>query len=592
MDGVSEHSFEVPRRQFIAGIGAGVGLAMAADAGLFSPRLLAAASVPTGATRFVPLPMQVRLADTRKPPDGEYPYEVVDAESGQHIRVRVIGRAGVPTTATAAVFTVTAVNRATTNYITAFPSGPSVPVVSTLNMARRGEVAANLATIKLGAGGMIDVLSKYEAKLIVDIAGYYEAVDMPVRAGRYVGLDSPERILDSRNGGAAVPGREAIVEVPLDRRVPEHATAVAINLTTTKTLGWGYLSCVPFGSTDMPSTSNLNVDGVMQTRAAAAVVRVGESSGTRGFSVMTSGGGHIIVDLVGYYTGDEADESSDGLFVPADPVRIVDTRNPTPARLWRNWMLESTVPGRAATDASSVVVNVTAVDALGPGYVSMLPARSFRWTPSVRPSTSSVNHTVRGQTVANQVVCRVTDTYGISAYASEGCHLLIDYSGYFTGRPRQPTVGAPSNPPPQSTGPEWRLRIPKIGHLSTVRDGNSIEVTDSGDTWHWSGTGNMGDVANVALFAHRTAAGGPFYNLHLLAHGDRVEVVTSDRRVFEYEVASRRLTTNDRDDILNAARSVDAPSVALIACTYRNYLPSSLAYRIVVLAKLVRWYEW
>jgi hypothetical protein len=61
--------------------------------------------------------------------------------------------------------------------------------------------------------------------------------------------------------------------------------------------------------------------------------------------------------------------------------------------------------------------------------------------------------------------------------------------------------------------------------------------------------------------------------------------------VFTYEVVERHLTSDDRDEILAATRSLSTTSISLIACSRANFLPSSLAYRIIVNARLVSWRE-
>ena len=582
----------IHRRHFLAGLGAGIGAAVVSDLLPWSSTSSAFADeLPAGASRFVALDRQHRLADTRQPADGRYPYSETVRAKGRHIRVQVSGRSGVPAGATAAVLTVTAINYANDNFVTVYPSGITAPDVSNLNMAHRYQVVANLVTVQLGSDGAVELDSYDDCDLIVDVAGAYVSVSTAVSAGRYVGRDTPRRIFDSRHriGGKPVAGESIPIDVA--SVVPRDAAAVMVNITIDGTDGWGFLTCYPFGQIEVPDSSNLNVDGANQTRAAAAVVPIGAATAGRGFNIWTYGGGHVIVDLLGYFTGDESEISSTGLFVPAVPQRIVDTRKPEPRRLWHNWMLESPAPGVSAIQASSLVLNVTAVDALGWGYLSVAPARTYRWTPSVYPDTSSLNYTERGATVANQVVTRITEDTGFSVYSYQGCHVLADYFGYFTGTPRQPSVAAPSNPAPQSIGPEWQLSIPKINHRTTVRDGDSIAVTDAGDTWHWSGTGDMGQSANVAVFAHRTDAGGSFHNLHLLTAGDTVEVSTTDGRLFTYEVVERHLTSDDRDEILAATRSLSTTSISLIACSRANFLPTSLAYRIIVNARLVSWRE-
>lgn len=583
---------QLRRRQFLTGLGAGVGAVLVADMLPWqTPALVLADDLPAGASTFVALDRQFRLADTRQPANGRYPYVTTATSKGRHIQVQVTGRLGVPMDATAAVLTITAINDAGDNFVTAYPSGVTRPDVSILNMAGKNQVVANLVTVQLGSDGSVEVESDDDCELIVDVAGVFVPTSAPVSSGRYVGWDTPSRIVDSRQRSEGKPAAGGTISVAMPETVPRDATAVMVNLTVTDTEGWGFLTCYPFGQTEVPDSSNVNVDGADQTRASSAVLRLGDAGGDRGFTVWTYSGVHIIVDLLGYFTGDESEVSSDGLFVPATPERIVDTRKPEPQRLWQNWMLEAPAPGVSATSASSLVLNMTAVDALGWGYLSVAPARSYRWSPSVYPETSSVNYTSLGMTVANQVVTRITEGSGFSVYAYEGCHVLADYFGYFTGTPRQPIVAAPSNPTPPSIGPDWQLTIPRIGHHSTVRDGDSNEVTDAGDTWHWSGTGDMGQAANVAVFAHRTTAGGSFRNLHLLNPGDTVEVTTTDGRVFTYAVVERHLTSDDRDEIVEAIHSLPTTSISLIACSRKNFLPTSLAYRIIVNAQLVGWRE-
>ena len=586
----------VDRRRFILGAGAVAGLIASGVVPSLSGGAASAAGVEAGASRFVPLPVQYRLSDMRLGPNGQYPYTVVSSVGpGHHIKVQVTGRGGVPASATAAVLSVTVVNRSGFNFVTVYPSGVTMPNVSNVNTSESGQVVANMATVRLGGDGCVDVQTHDDCEVIIDVAGYFDPVTEPVAAGRLVTLDQPERVLDSRLTGTR-PSSSRRQAVDLARWVPVDAVAAVVNLTIDGTTEGGFATCFPLGESTVPNASNLNFDGADQTRAVGVVARIGTDGARRGFQVAigpTNSGaaGNLIVDLVGYYTGEAAAVSADGLFVPVDPVRITDTRLPSPARMWHDWMIEASVPGRAATAASAVALNATAVDSVGWGYLSVLPARSYRWSsarPGDRPNVSSVNFDRANQTVANQVLCRVTEGHGVSVYSFTGSHVLLDLAGFYTGTPRQPAVAAPSNPNPQSVAPEWTLRIPRLGVESRVLEGDSVEITDAGHSWHWSGTGDMGMSANVALFAHRTSAGAPYRNIHLLQPGDAIEIVTDDNRRFEYEMVNRLLTTDDRDEILAASRSLSTPSIALIACTRRNFLPTSLDYRIVVNARLVR----
>jgi sortase (surface protein transpeptidase) len=155
--------------------------------------------------------------------------------------------------------------------------------------------------------------------------------------------------------------------------------------------------------------------------------------------------------------------------------------------------------------------------------------------------------------------------------------------------PAIPRLGAPVNPPPPPVGPTWILRVPKLGLTSEVRAGNSNAVCNAGFSWHWTGTGYLGQEAHVASFAHRTSAGGPYRNINLLSAGDQFTLSTSDGRTYTYQVVDRFLTDSNTQHILDATRFVGGTTFSLIACTQPNFQPTSTAWRIVVTGVLLGW---
>lgn len=579
------------RRRFIAGAATlGAGAAMATSTGV------AHAYLPHGASRFVPLPRQIRFADTRSP--GEFPFESVAADT---IRVQVTGRADIPESATAVVLTMTAVNRAEGNYVSVYPAGGSQPEVSNLNMSFDLEAAANLVTVRLGAGGAVDVYSYAPSELIVDVAGYYEPVSGPVPEGRFEALSDAVRVIDTRATGLPMPG--SIVEVFVDGAVPASASSVAINLTTTDTQAWGYFTCFPLDVDSPPESSNLNVNGPGETRAAAAIVKVTTGAdGRRGFKVFTFGGGHVIVDIAGYFSGPESTARISGLFVPVTPERILDTRHPGQVgRLWPHWVVGAAVPGEAGYAAQAIVGNVTAVEARDPGYFTVFAA------DTALREVSNLNADVVDQTIANHFISRVS-THGIAVYSQSGAHILIDLAGWYVGVPAVPDRGY-TNPAPPPVGPPWRIDIPalwsrggRLGFSSQVRGGASDPIVNSGLVWHWSGTGFLGEVAHVGLFAHRTEAGSPWYNMHLLQVGDEIYLTvdgrSGDRRRFRYRVVRHDMVHNVRantahnvERILASTRHHPGATISLIGCARADGWPTSLDHRLTVTAELVDWVE-
>ena len=377
------------------------------------------------ATFFQPVE-PCRLLDTRDAPNR--------VRAGAVIEIDVAGRCGVPERGEAVAVTITAVRPERQGFLTAFPTGVDRPGTSTLNF-RRGEVVANLQLVRLGVDGSISVSTTARTDVLVDVAGVFVAADGPVSAGRFVSVDA-ERVLDTRRTGRPAPGSSLVVETG----VPDGAIAVAVNLTMTGTTGRGFLAASVPGS-GLPEASLVNADGPGQVRAAAAIVPVVDGA----FELFTSGGSHVIVDVVGYFTGREAAVGSEGLFVPIEPTRLADTRRATgPSggpRLFDGGAREFAVDDLIGDTAGAVVVNVTVTRTEDRGFVVVHPA-------GTEPGeTSSVNHASAGSTVANQVLVPISER-GVTVTAREATHVVLDVVGWFTGTPVVASGPVPANDVP------------------------------------------------------------------------------------------------------------------------------------------------
>jgi sortase (surface protein transpeptidase) len=226
-------------------------------------------------------------------------------------------------------------------------------------------------------------------------------------------------------------------------------------------------------------------------------------------------------------------------------------------------------------------MNVTATGTYGAGYYTLYAAQTPRY------DVSNLN-TVSGQTVANHAITRVSNR-GVACFSSAVGHVICDITGWFTGSPMSATTAPAFNPPPPPAAVPWVVQVPRLGLGQWVLDGDAKRIVDSGNTWHWTGTGLVGQGANIVMFGHRTSAGGPYRNLHLLQGGDLMYVTTSDGRRYTYQMVAEFITSKNPNDILAACGRVGGETVSLVACSKPNRLPTSLEYRLISTFQLVGW---
>ncbi|MFK7919831.1 MAG: sortase [Ilumatobacter sp.] len=596
------------RRGFIAG-----GTAAAAATTLALATSTGASAATSKYNKFLPL-TPLRLCDTRSGAGRNFGFS---SPSNKVTRVQIAGReingVTVPANATAAVFTLVGINRASQrNYLSAFPSGTSTPDTSSLNMASVNAVVPNLVTSKLG-NGSVDIFSNRSSDIILDLAGVYVPSESTEKAGRFQDF-TPRRVLDTRNSSSK-PGADSTVRVDLTGLIGSggldaDATAASINLTAAAVSARGYLTAYPFGE-EIPETSSLNVVAG-QNRAIGAMVKLGRDSSNRlGFNVFVKSGAHVIVDVSGFITGESATRSSGGLFVPLDPVRLLDTRSSTAAlrgsfkesqfkkRLWPGWTRGFTLPSSVASEAGTAVLNLTAVRTMDRGFFSVNAAQTRVGTPT----TSSLNAGSANDVLANHVVTRASNK-GVEIYSSAGGDVIADMVGYFKSGPVSATTAEQVDPAPPPIAPPYTMVAPSISLMnsgrSVVTGANATATVDSGRLWHWTGTAFVGQGRNnVSTFGHRTDAGGPFRFIEQLGSGDQIFMTTSDNRTYVYRYLRRAITFKTDSQILAETQRGGSETLSLIACTVGNdrtksawpnsFAPTSLEWRLIVTFSFERW---
>ncbi len=371
----------------------------------------------SASSAFTPLAVPYRFLDTRNGVGASG-----KTSSGASVAVAVRGVGGVPTsTPTAAVFNLTATETSGWGYVTAWPEG-AMPTASSLNVDAAGQTRANLVTVPIGADGSIRLQSSMSTHLLGDLIGYYSPA-ASATAGRFVAL-TPARLLDTRNGvgrsGRIDAGQSFSLGVAGSGAVPNSGvSAVVLNVTATGNTGSGYVTVWPGGT--RPETSNLNLDAAAQTVANQVIVPLTSGAVELFSSVAT----HVIADVVGYYTDSSAGSSTSGLFQPVSPYRVLDTRSGTTPPAGRVTTLLVGANGTAAAGRAGAVMNVTLTDTDGADFLTV-------WPSGDRPTTSSVNSSTSGQTIAGHVTTGFGSDGGVRIYQDTAAHVVADVTGWFT----------------------------------------------------------------------------------------------------------------------------------------------------------------
>jgi hypothetical protein len=225
------------------------------------------------------------------------PKRVLDSRSsGSPAQTFTLPLAGVvPGDAVAVAVNLTATQEAGPGYVTAYPCGGAVPLVSNVNFGT-GQTVPNSAIVPIGANRSVCFFANTSVQIIVDLAGWFSG------SGTSLTTVVPTRLLDTRNGtggwyGVLASGQTIDLTVGGVAGVPANAAAVVLNVTVSDAAGAGYLTVYPCGG-DVPLASNLNFTAG-ETRANLVTVRLGTGGKVCFYSF---GRVAVIADITGYLT--------------------------------------------------------------------------------------------------------------------------------------------------------------------------------------------------------------------------------------------------------------------------------------------------
>ena len=352
-------------------------------------------------------------------------------------------------------------------FATAYPCGQDPPETSNVNF-RAGQSVPNLVIAKPGADGQVCVVTSVAAHLVADVQGWFPP-------GSYDPLPIPERVLDTRKGAGKL---VANVETVLIN--DQSDGAVVANVTVDDPDGSGFLTVYPCGTTP-PLTSNLNFFKG-ETIANLTVAH----AGTNGVCAVASAPTQVVVDVQGHI-------SPGAGYTPIAPVRMTDTRSPigvpVAARVQPTQIIELSFPVTSGIPviADTAILNVTATDSVGGGYLAVFPCD----VPV--PFVSNVN-IIKGDIRPNLVISRLGAGGTVCIIASVAMHVVVDLQGWFAG----------SSPPPPVSPPE-RQHVDRttglvMGYLAYLPAGYS---SNKGRTWptivFLHGSGQAGPGTGAAL---------------------------------------------------------------------------------------------
>lgn len=246
-------------------------------------------------------------------------------------------------------------------------------------------------------------------------------------ASRFVPVATPARKLDTRTGiggPAGVVSAGGTRTVALSPEVPAGAVAAAVNVTIVGSTGPGYVTAWP-ADKPRPPTSTINTTRLGQIVPNTALVAISPS---QQLNVFTETGGHLLVDVYGYFV--TSGVTTSGRFQSLPPQRILDTRSGLGAPNAKvNGTVALQVTGQGGIPGSgvaAVAVVLTGTESTSTGFVSAWP------TGLLQPNTSTLNLTGAGDTRANLVVVPVGAGGKVSLFSSQPTHLIADVAGWFT----------------------------------------------------------------------------------------------------------------------------------------------------------------
>ncbi len=279
-------------------------------------------------------------------------------------------------------------------------------------------------------------LNVNQAALLRNSSLYFNTIytSNPVTSGTTFVSVSPARLLESRAGASTIDGlyngigrlaAGSITQVQIAGRagIPGDALAAALNVTVINPQAGGYMTVYPCGI-GLPGTSNINFNTGI-TVANAVITKLGGGNAC----IYTNNAVDVVVDVNGAFPN-----GSGAAYTNITPARILETRAGASTadgqyngigRLAAGSVTQLQVNGRVGipSDASSVSLNITAINPQANGYMVLYPCDIGV------PGTSTINYTA-GSVISNAVISKVGNGT-VCIYTNNAIDLVVDINGAF-----------------------------------------------------------------------------------------------------------------------------------------------------------------
>jgi hypothetical protein len=215
--------------------------------------------------------------------------------------------------------------------------------------------------------------------------------------------------------------------------------AIVVNFAVVGPSDGGFITAYPAGAAQpLAATVNFVAGDV---KGNNTVLKLNQTASNNVYSYATT---HLVADVVGYYAKPAAlgSPSSDLVFTPITPCRIVDTRSASAGAFIANedrsfigWGASFATQGGASnscglplnTDNAALAVNFAIVSPTGGGWITAYPANA------AKPLAATLNF-YAGDVKANNTVLKLDQTGTgphFRVYSTSASHLIADVVGYY-----------------------------------------------------------------------------------------------------------------------------------------------------------------